>query len=219
MPKGSPELTAARKGEIVDACEKLYQTESFKDITVAMIAERTSFTRASVYNYFKNKEEIFLALMEREYAQWNESLTAILEGPSLDAGGFSEALAASLDAREQLLKLLSMNHYDMEANSRTESLVAFKREYGASIELVRKCLERFFPEMNETDVRDFIYTFFPEMFGVYAYAIVTSEQREAMADAGVGFEFLTSHELIANSVRRLLPSFACHTPSSRSISS
>lgn len=204
MPKGSPELTAARKNEIIDACEELYQTESFKSITVAMIAEKTSFTRASIYNYFKNKEEIFLALMEREYALWNESLKGVLEGPALDAEDFAEALATSLDEREQLLKLLSMNHYDMESNGRPENLVAFKREYGTSIKLVSKCLERFFPEMGKTELRDFIYTFFPEMFGIYAYAIVTSEQREAMADADVGFEFLTSHELIYNSARRLL---------------
>ena len=26
MPKGSPELTAARKEEIINACEQLYQT-------------------------------------------------------------------------------------------------------------------------------------------------------------------------------------------------
>ena len=30
MPKGSPERTAAVKEEIISACEKLYQTMSFK---------------------------------------------------------------------------------------------------------------------------------------------------------------------------------------------
>lgn len=31
MPKGSPELTNARKEEIINACEKLHQTKSFKE--------------------------------------------------------------------------------------------------------------------------------------------------------------------------------------------
>ena len=35
MPKGSPELTAARKEEIINACEQLYQTMSFKDVGLA----------------------------------------------------------------------------------------------------------------------------------------------------------------------------------------
>lgn len=204
MPKGSPELTAARRNEIIDACEKLYASESFKDITVSKIAQMTSFTRASVYNYFNSKEEIFQALMEREYALWNTDLTAILEGPMLDKDGFAEALAASLDARSQLLKLLSMNHYDMEAHTRLENLVSFKREYGTSIRLIRSCLERFFPKMDEAAVRDFLYTFFPEMFGIYAYANATSKQQDAMAKAEVDFTFLTPHELIKNSAQRLL---------------
>jgi hypothetical protein len=40
MPKGLPERTAARKEEIINACEKLYQTMSFKDITLKDIGNR-----------------------------------------------------------------------------------------------------------------------------------------------------------------------------------
>ena len=59
MPKGSKELTASRKEEIISACEKLYETMSFKEITMKEIANATSFTRTSIYNYFHTKEEIF----------------------------------------------------------------------------------------------------------------------------------------------------------------
>ena len=204
MPKGSPELTRARIDEIVDACEKLYQKHSFKDITVDMIAKETTFTRASIYNYFKNKQEIFLALLQREYAAWNGSLENILEGPKLDASSFAEALASSLDDRMQLLKLLSMNHYDMEASSRLENLVEFKREYGRSLSLVRACLDKFFPSMTDAQKRDFVYTFFPEMFGIYAYTVVTDKQKMAMGEAGVDYLYQTSHDLVCHSIRRLL---------------
>ena len=49
MPKGSPELTNARKEEIINACEELYQTMSFKEITIKEIGKATSFTRTSIY--------------------------------------------------------------------------------------------------------------------------------------------------------------------------
>ena len=204
MPKGSPELTAARRAEIIDACEELYREVPFKDITVGMIAERTTFTRASVYNYFKTKEEIFLALLEREYGLWNESLAAILDGPELDAEGFAEALATSLDGRGQLLKIMSMNHYDLEGSVRHEPLVSFKRAYGQSLSRVGRCLERFFPEMGEGARRDFVYTFFPMMFGIYPYTVVTDEQRAAMSEAGVDFTYASAHELVRASALRLL---------------
>ena len=77
MPKGSPELTASRKEEIVSAFEKLYQTMSFKEITIKEIGAVTSFTRTSIYNYFQTKEEIFLALMQREYEHWAAEMNAL----------------------------------------------------------------------------------------------------------------------------------------------
>ena len=82
MPKGSPELTRARKEEIIDACRSLYETRSFKEITLKEIGQQTSFTRTSIYNYFETKEEIFLALYEREYDRWNADLESILRDQS-----------------------------------------------------------------------------------------------------------------------------------------
>lgn len=38
MPKGSPELTRARKDEIINACAELYETMNFKDVTLKEIA-------------------------------------------------------------------------------------------------------------------------------------------------------------------------------------
>ena len=70
MPKGSPELTQARREKIINAYEKLYRTMSFKEITIKEIGNVTSFTRTSIYNYFQTKEEIFLALLKREYELW-----------------------------------------------------------------------------------------------------------------------------------------------------
>ena len=67
MPKSSEEQAQARRDEIVNACAELYETMSFRDITLKEIGQRTSFTRTSIYNYFETREEIFLALTQREY--------------------------------------------------------------------------------------------------------------------------------------------------------
>ena len=127
MPKGSPELTASRKEEIINACEKLYQTMSFKEITIRDIGAVTSFTRTSIYNYFQTKEEIFLSLMQREYELWAAEVNTLAEEHNtMSANDFAAAMAHSLEKHEQLLKLLAMNHYDMEENSRPERLTEFK---------------------------------------------------------------------------------------------
>ena len=205
MPKGSPELTAARKEEIINACEQLYQTMSFREITLKEIGNVTSFTRTSIYNYFETKEEIFLALFEREYDRWNADLSAILnEQEQLSKEQLADHIANSLAGRNQLLKLLSMNNYDMEANSRAERLVSFKKAYGRSLDLVEKLLVKFCPSMKEGDIRNFIYTFFPFMFGIYPYTSVTEKQQTAMKEAGIDYVYQSVYELTYSCLKKLL---------------
>ena len=207
MPKGSPELTASRKEEIVNACEKLYQTMSFKEITLKDIAGATSFTRTSIYNYFQTKEEIFLALMQKEYERWVEELDAMASDyTAMSVEAFSSMLAHSLEKRSMLLKLLSMNHFDMEENSRPECLVDFKRAYGASIDAMRRCLVKFFPDMDARARQGFLYAFMPFLYGIYPYTTVSSKQRQAMAEAKLDFVYMSVYDLSYNSIRTLLGS-------------
>ena len=205
MRKGTPEEIARKREEIVDACEQLYQTMSFKEITLKEISKITSFSRPTIYNYFETKEEIFLALFKREYDRWNEDLQSIYEeNERLTKAQLSEKIAQSLAERPQLLKLLSMNNYDMEANSRQELLNAFKESYGRSMHLVRMLLETFCPEMSGADVQNFIYTFYPFMFGIYPYTAVTEKQKTAMRKAGIDYVYQTVYELTYSCLLRLL---------------
>ena len=202
MPKGSPELTASRKEEIINACEKLYQTMSFKEITIKDIGAVTSFTRTSIYNYFQTKEEIFLSLMQREYELWAAEVNTLAEEHNtMSANDFAAAMAHSLEKHEQLLKLLAMNHYDMEENSRPERLTEFKVAYGASLDAVRACVKKFFPE---TDCESFIFVFFPFLFGVYPYSVATQKQLDAMREAGMEFKMHSIYEIVYSCVRKLL---------------
>ncbi len=205
MPKGSPELTNARKEEIINACEKLYKSKSFKEISLKDIGNATSFTRTSIYNYFQTKEEIFLALLKREYELWIVDLNKIIEeNAALSKDEFADKLARSLEKREQLLKIMSMNHYDMESSSRPEQLAEFKVAYGESLHTVMRCLEKYFPDMSVSEKQDFIYSFFPFMFGIYPYTVVNDKQRSAMEKANVNYVFMTIYEITYNCAKRLL---------------
>lgn len=206
MPKGSETLTNARRNEIIEACAKLYQTMSFKDITIKEIGGVTSFTRTSIYNYFQTKEEIFLALLEREYELWVAELQSIMdENESLDRESFVDKIAGSLDHRRQLLKIMSMNMYDIEENSRMERLIEFKTVYGKSLQVFSDLLAKFFPAMGAGERQNFIYCFFPFVYGVYPYTVVTGKQREAMKEAGVNYTYLSIYEITWSCLIRLLP--------------
>ena len=205
MPKGSPERTAARTEEIINACEKLYQTMSFKDITLKEIGNETSFSRPTIYNYYQTKEEIFLALFEREYVRWNDELQTILQdNKKLTKEQLAEKLASSLANRQQLLKLLAMNNYDMEENSRPELLNSFKVAYGESIKNVCSILTKFCPKKSEQEIQNIIYIFLPFMFGIYPYTAVTDKQKKAMKEAKVDFVYQSVFEITNNCLLKLL---------------
>ncbi len=209
MPKGSEKLTNARKEEIINACASLYETMDFREITLKEIGRKTSFTRTSIYNYFQTKEEIFLALLQREYEGWMEDLSAVLEGhETLSVEAFASELAHTLQRRERMLKLLSMNHYDMESNSRLENLVAFKTAYGGVLRTVTRCLEKFFPQMTVAEIQGFLYAFFPFLFGIYPYTSVTDKQREAMRQSQTDYILLSIYEITTSLVDKLLRGIA-----------
>lgn len=202
MPRGSAELTNARREEIINACRELYKTMSFKEITIKEIAHYTSFTRPSIYNYFETKEEIFLAILQKEYELWVEELESIIKNnSSLTKKEVAKALASSLENRALLLKLMSMNHYDMEANSRMERLIDFKKAYGASLIAVEQLLDKF---CKGVDKQGFIYHFFPFIYGIYPYAVVTEKQKEAMEQAEIDYRYHTIYELAYGCALKLL---------------
>ena len=205
MPKGSPELTNARKEEIIAACRKLYETMSFKDITLKEIGQQTSFTRTSIYNYFETKEEIFLALFAQEYECFTSELDSLCEQKeSLPLDELSSELAHALERRPMMLKLLSMNMFDMEANSRMERLVAFKKAYGASKDALDRCLKKFVPALGEQKRQSFLYAFLPFVYGLYPYTMVTEKQKQAMREAEISYVYMSTYEMAYDFIRTLL---------------
>ena len=205
MPKGSPELTNARREEIIAACKTLYKDMSFKDITIMKIAEYTTFSRASIYNYFETKEEIFLAILQKEYELWVADLKKLTDSAdAMSKEEVAKALAKSLEKRALLLKLMSMNLYDMEENSRGERLCEFKVAYGGSLKAVDGMLKKFCPDMDDKARQKFLYSFFPFIYGIYPYTVVTDKQKAAMEQAGVGYRFYSIYELAFTCAEKLL---------------
>ena len=199
------DISAKRKEEIVSACEKLYKTMSFRDITIKDIAKETTFTRASIYNYFETKEEIFLALYEKEYYIWNDDLEEILKSvKKFTKSSFADKIAKTLEKRVMLLKLMAMNNYDMEENSRLECLISFKVAYLKTISTFSKLLSKFNPLLSKKEIDDVIYMFYPFIYALYPYSHVTEKQMKAMEIAGHKWNKNSIYKLTYNFILKIL---------------
>lgn len=204
--KDQTELAAQRKNEIIDACEALYRTKGFREVTIKEISTETSFSRPSIYNYFETKEEIFLALLTREYDRWIESLEEMRPpAGSWEREEFAQALAHTLDGREIMLKIQTMNLYEIEENSREERLAEFKRIFYQAMGAIDDCLKAYRPAVDEQEKQDFRYAFFPFLYGIYAYAHPTPKQLSVMRQVGIPSAGMTVYELAYHCIRQLLP--------------
>ena len=201
----SNELKDKRKEEIIDACVKLYETRNFKNITIKDISELISVSRPSIYNYYQTKEEIFLELLGREYNLWIEELQDMIQkNDNITKEEFSRKMAQSIANRPKMLKLLSMNLYDIEENSRLEKLVEFKKIFAKSMETVRECLDKFFTQMTEEEKTDFLYSSFPFMYGIYPYTMATKKQREAVKIIGFNYKYMSIYEITYKALNQLI---------------
>ena len=58
--------------------------------------------------------------------------------------------------------------------------------------------------MTAQDKQDFIFSFFPFMFGIYPYTVVSDKQREAMQQANVHYVYMSINEITFSEVKKLL---------------
>lgn len=193
-----------RREEIIDACEKLYKKIGFKNVNIKLISENISFSRTSIYNYFETKEEIFLALVEREYLKWNKDLKKIYANDNkISTFEFIEKIVSSLSKRKILLKLISMNMYEMEESSSYECVKNYKTAYTESVNLFKNCLIKFL-NYNENKATEIAFTFFPFMIGIYPYSAVTKKQKQALEELNFKYNYYNIEDLIKMGLKNIL---------------
>jgi len=201
--KRLPEET--RRKEILDACDKLYELQGFREISIKDISCQTSFSRPSIYNYFQTKEEIFLGLLTREYELWMGDLKSIADQrEKLTKKQLADKIAASLQTRRTLLKIMAMNLYEIEDNSRLERLVAFKEVFAEAQCAFVNLLQKTIPGLTKERADGIRYAFFPFMNGIYPYAYPTKKQCEAMDEAGVIYRRMTIKEITEGFLKQVL---------------
>lgn len=93
-PKKDQRLLRVRKKErtrstIISEAIKLFSEKPYDDVPLEGIAEAAFISRQTLYNYFKNKEDVFFAVGNQIYKEENENMAEIL---SHDLSGKEQVL-------------------------------------------------------------------------------------------------------------------------------
>jgi AcrR family transcriptional regulator len=101
MPKVSEEHKQARREQILEGAQRAFAQHGYEGATVARLEEETGLSRGAIFNYFENKEALFVELVrlssERFVEIWLEQgFRALLEEIArADVGWISVQVEAS----------------------------------------------------------------------------------------------------------------------------
>jgi AcrR family transcriptional regulator len=99
-------LTAERRRQqtreyLLQAAAQVFAERGFYAATLDEVAAAAGFTKGAVYSNFKNKEDLFLALLEDSYAREMTALRATIDGsdipPEARIGDFVSLIGGELD--------------------------------------------------------------------------------------------------------------------------
>jgi AcrR family transcriptional regulator len=95
LPAGKRELTkVANRQAILDAARKVFGELGYETATVRDIIRRTGLAAGTFYNYFKSKDEVYLALASEGARQF----APLLKAQRAQSAGWEEFVQAAIEA-------------------------------------------------------------------------------------------------------------------------
>ena len=115
---------------ILETSAQLFSQQGYKEVSIRDIAQACGMTNAALYYHFKNKEDLFLAMLQRDHERTTASLQSAADGPG--------------DLRSDLVQLVT--RYSVITCERRQSFQTLWRDM-KQIEDVRG--QRLFGEMRQ----------------------------------------------------------------------
>jgi AcrR family transcriptional regulator len=94
-----PEENARRK-RCLRAAEELFKRVGFRAVTMELVAREANVAKATLYSYFKNKDELFVAVSAR---MATILLSAVQQALANPAGSLQERLTEAVLAKHRLV--------------------------------------------------------------------------------------------------------------------
>lgn len=71
----------AQRQEMLTAALELFSKRGYRNVSMHQIAEKAEFAIGTLYKFFKNKEDLYQALLLEKFYRFHEALTKAIEEP------------------------------------------------------------------------------------------------------------------------------------------
>lgn len=188
MRARTPEQISSRQEEIINACDTLFSEIGYEGVTFKAISEMTSFTRPSIYNYYKTKDELLLDLLARELLSWQDSMIEVMNTTNkMTKEQYSTFLTETLLSHDKMLKLFSILFSVLEVNSSVEKLAEKFKKVTHVLDTIVASLDKYFPEAAPANKDTFVSAFSVYILGLYPISHLSQKQADAIQLSGVNY--------------------------------
>ncbi|MDV3253738.1 TetR family transcriptional regulator [Devosia sp. BK] len=136
----------ARRDDILGAALALFLEDTRRLPAVAAIAAQAGLAKGTVYLYFKTKEQIFAALLSREWdallAKIEENFAASTGPKEAVVGRFIDGFVAFLASHSYFLRLDSLGYGHLEANLPPDEFWRFKQSFSLALNRAGQAVDR-----------------------------------------------------------------------------
>lgn len=172
-----------RYAAILAAASRLYDTTSYKDITMTAIAEESGLSRPAIYQYYQSKDEIYLELLVCDIAVLRGELMEAIETPCT-VSEFAELWAEVLSGHHRLLGLMTVLAVLIEQNASVESLTEFRVEFMVQMVELSKLVAKALPDLSSQQIEEFLVMQAATANGLHPMTNLSDNQRQAALKAG-----------------------------------
>jgi len=148
LPKRAraPEHKSARRDQIVRAAEEL--SEKAAQFSVDQLARRAGVAKGTVYLYFGTREEILLAVHEKQTHEVFDVVERALAASGASGESVVRAGLRYLRAHPEFYPLAANCRYMLDTNIGTEAALAFKVGVGERLQRLGSRIEELYPRLK-----------------------------------------------------------------------
>jgi AcrR family transcriptional regulator len=175
-----PRQKAKRRAAIIDAAHALLHRSPSATFSVEALARRAGLAKGTVYLYFRTREEVLLALHERQIHELFDVLERSLAAPGADARSVVRAGLEHHRAHPEMYPLAGNCRYMLDTNVGPAAALAFKLGLARRLAALGEQVQALYPGLARGEGAALLMNSYALIIGLWQQADVPAVLRAAM---------------------------------------
>lgn len=125
--------------EILEAAARVFARKGYAAATMEEIAQEAEFSKAALYFYFKNKEELFLSLIHEKFDSFGAKFEEVVSSALPPYGKIKRLISAHFEAFEadkEFFQIIASEHPRLDVEVRDRFRQDMRERYAKYMDMV-----------------------------------------------------------------------------------